>query len=233
LEIESDIEDILSPTLKKIQLEAIKKLGHEEISLHINRSQLQYIYEEYLCVETGLPDKPAEVALLHGSGLTGKIARLGARLYQDGHVRKLAVLGGLNRSGFTEEAIAITTALTNQKVERDDIWVDAESRNTRENAIAARHLIEMRNIGDIHSIIVVAAKYHARRAIMTDKCWIANRSERFKYYLQTYEREGMVDDNRNLTNSGLNDVLWEYWSILTYLGWGHIVEVYREKNFYR
>lgn len=232
--VKDDIGLIIKKTTKTIQEEVLEELGHDQVLKYIDRWQLQYLYDYYLNIKTGFPKEPANVAILHGSGNVGQIAECGAQLYQDYHARKLIVLGGMNRDTFIEEAITIKDALMNLKVARNDIWLDSESRDTKENAKAASHLIEMR-IGKekIMKIIVVAASFHARRAVMTDKRWIADGAESFEYYLHTYEPRGIVDDSGNLTNRGLNVTLKEYWSILKYRLREDIAEVRKHGYAYK
>ncbi len=89
-----------------------------------------------------------------------------ARLYQAGRVSRIIISGGNYPWGpkSLSEAELIADLLIEWGVSRDDILLETESRNTRENAINTAALVRQHRIG---STLLVTSGFHMPRAIAT------------------------------------------------------------------
>ncbi|WP_400191209.1 YdcF family protein [Hymenobacter sp. B81] len=87
-------------------------------------------------------------------------------LYRAGKVRRIIVAGGsgalLPEAGARTEARELAVLLRLAGVPARDIWLEERSRNTRENALFTRELLQ-RHPG-VRRLVLVTSAFHMRRA---------------------------------------------------------------------
>ncbi|HJZ87800.1 MAG TPA: YdcF family protein [Polyangia bacterium] len=96
-----------------------------------------------------------------GAALEERV-RAGVALWQRGLGQWLIVSGGAALAGLMPEAPAMAARARELGVPADAVWVEDQSRSTRENAERSAALLRARGLG---SAIVVTQPYHLRRAI--------------------------------------------------------------------
>lgn len=85
-------------------------------------------------------------------------------LYQTGRIEKILLTGGSGRvlGEAKNEAEMMVRFLTRMKIPREDIIVEKESRNTRENAVFSKAIIEERYPGA--RCLLITSSWHMPRA---------------------------------------------------------------------
>lgn len=86
-------------------------------------------------------------------------------LYHSGHLRHLLISGGASKitGDYPAEALATRQLLLQNGVPDTAIWVEAHSRNTRENAQFSRHLLDSIAPGGLRCLLITSA-WHLPRA---------------------------------------------------------------------
>ena len=86
-------------------------------------------------------------------------------LYKTGHVRKLLITGGDGRlfGDLISEAVQTKSFLLSIGVKEDDILTEETSRNTRENALFTKVLLEKQGLKAAKCLLITSA-FHTRRA---------------------------------------------------------------------
>jgi uncharacterized SAM-binding protein YcdF (DUF218 family) len=89
-----------------------------------------------------------------------------ARLYHAGRASRIVITGGNQPFGAKEtpEAEAVVKLLSDLGVPEDVLLWEGGSRNTRENALGARKLLQG---GGLKSVLLVTSASHMRRALAT------------------------------------------------------------------
>lgn len=89
------------------------------------------------------------------------------QLYRLGKVQKILISGGngnlFKKEGETIEALAAYRLLLDFKVDSADIILESNSRNTRENALNTKHLLDSLGIGT-QSVLLSTSAFHMRRS---------------------------------------------------------------------
>lgn len=87
-----------------------------------------------------------------------------ANLYHKGIIHKIIVSGGTGKLNQSEpaEAFFLKTQLIDNGIKESDILIESESRNTFENALFSKHLIESSNIPS--PFILITSAIHMPRA---------------------------------------------------------------------
>ncbi|HEU0265937.1 MAG TPA: YdcF family protein, partial [Geobacterales bacterium] len=114
---------------------------------------VDFVYKTFSLRRGELPTE-AIVVLAGGKGRIEE----GLRLYCAGEVQHLFLIGV--DPGVTREKLLRQRGVTNLN---EDIVIEQASRNTLENALYARSLLEQRQI---HSITLITSRYHMKRAIL-------------------------------------------------------------------
>ena len=90
-----------------------------------------------------------------------------ARLYHSGRISKIIVTGGnvfKQQEGVQVESWYISRLLQEWGIPESDIYYEGNSRNTRENAIETKKLMQRY---DIRSVLLVTSAFHLPRAAST------------------------------------------------------------------
>ncbi len=87
------------------------------------------------------------------------------QLYSEGVIEKIIIVGGYTTyDGITKkEADKLKNLLTVCGVNKEDIWTESESRNTYENAVKAKQIIQEKSLEG--EVLLVTSAFHMRRAI--------------------------------------------------------------------
>ena len=87
------------------------------------------------------------------------------QLYKLGKVKKLLVSGGSGRliDIGEREANDIKQAMMLMGVPEADIWVEAESRNTHESAVAVEEMLQAKGVANANSLLITSA-FHMPRS---------------------------------------------------------------------
>lgn len=85
-------------------------------------------------------------------------------LYHLGKVDKILISGsnGYLRDDGLNEAVQFKTVLVEMGIPEEDIWVESTSKNTYQNAIESKKIIDQHS--EIKSILLVTSALHMRRA---------------------------------------------------------------------
>jgi len=134
-------------------------------------SLLWYTYVLYTItsVEKNAFPRHADVAIILGAAVWNDQPSPGLRerldlaysLYRDGYVPCLLVSGGLGDGKQVAEAVAMKNYLMAKGVPEEDILVENQSRNTYENLLFSKRLMEKHHL---RSALVVSHGYHLARA---------------------------------------------------------------------
>lgn len=155
-----------------------------------------------------------------------------AKLYQEGVAPHLLLSGGgvtVDGQQLYPEAETMAELLTLMGVPREALWLETESRNTYENAVESKRLLDPKGI---NRIVLVTSALHMPRAVaiyekqgfdvipaptdylVTEEDWALNTAPNL--WLQIYNLAPTADQMDKLT-----DALKEYFGILVYglRGW--------------
>ncbi|MBW7885258.1 MAG: YdcF family protein, partial [Caldilineaceae bacterium] len=102
---------------------------------------------------------------IHEIGEAGDRLLYAAYLYHQGVAPHLLLSGGVvavDGPALQPEAEAMATLLTLLNVPHDALWLEPRSRNTHENAVETRKLLEPRGI---NRIVLVTSAMHMLRAV--------------------------------------------------------------------
>ena len=123
---------------------------------------------DYLLVETELA--PADIAIVFGSNGRKALAERAASLYKKRMVRKIVVTGGFKGVFKETEARDIHKRLLKMGIPDHDIFIENKARNTGENVIYSKKLVERKlGLKKVRSIIAVGNVTASRRFLMTLK----------------------------------------------------------------
>lgn len=114
-------------------------------------------------------DNPQEADLIIVPGTRFKqLPEKACDLYKKGFASKILFAGGLNpKSGQIESKHAKGIALR-MGVSKEDIVCENKSKNTKENAINSKKLVEKLKLKH-KRVLLISKTYHARRLLMTFK----------------------------------------------------------------
>lgn len=87
-------------------------------------------------------------------------------LYKRGAIKKIFFTGGSGSIEFAEmkEGMFVRRYLLTLGIPDEDIWIENESRNTRENAVCAKEFLE-RNDHPSGKFLLITSGHHMRRAL--------------------------------------------------------------------
>ncbi len=87
-------------------------------------------------------------------------------LYKKGAIKKIFFVGGSGSIEFAamKEGRFVHRYLLTLGIPEEDIWIENESRNTRENALNARALLEEKNFQEGNFLLITSA-FHMRRSL--------------------------------------------------------------------
>lgn len=86
-------------------------------------------------------------------------------LYKRGYIRKIFISGGSGSISFPgmKEALFLKKHLLTLGIPEEDILIEAESKNTRENALFTSEILKEHGLADA-SLLLITSAYHMRRA---------------------------------------------------------------------
>ncbi len=114
-------------------------------------------------------DEPAQADLIIIPGtMRSHLAEKAAELYSQGYAKRILCTGGVNSKLNMNECEFAANILLKSGVNQDDILLESESTNTKENAHNALILLKQNKL-DHSRIILISKPYHARRLLMTFK----------------------------------------------------------------
>lgn len=123
---------------------------------------------DYLLVETELA--PADLAIVFGSNGRQVLAERAAELYKKRLVKRILVTGGVKGVFKETEARDIQKRLIKMGIPSHHILVENKARNTGENVIYSKKLVQRRlGLKKVNNIIAVGNVVASRRFIMTMK----------------------------------------------------------------
>lgn len=140
------------------------------------------------------------------------------RLYQQGKVRKLLISGGSGHYLYPQkkEAKAVARYLLNVGVPENDILTEARSRNTYENAIYTKELLEQADT--LQTALLITSAIHMRRA---EGCF---RKAGLSFDAYSTDRIAPRDHHYNFENLFIPDVnSFYYWHLLIHEWIGYVV----------
>lgn len=126
-----------------------------------------------------LSDSPldADATIVLGQTLWHRPFKKSIEIYKAGISGKLIFTGGFNPKLGCPEALCMQRTWGKMRYCLDDVLIDNEATNTKENMQNAKVLMEKANILKNGAVInVVAINYHMRRAVETLKYVFANDS---------------------------------------------------------
>ena len=88
--------------------------------------------------------------------------RHGLWLYQNGYAKKLIMTGGKSLNAPYSEAYVARRFALKKQIPADDILIEETSRNTRENLVNAKQLMDAYHL---KSSIIVSDPFHMKRAM--------------------------------------------------------------------
>ncbi len=133
-----------------------------------------YLIGSILYFSTVDQKRPADTAIILGAAAWYKRPspvfeeriRHGLWLYQNGYVSKVIMTGGKSRNApYSEAYVARRFALKNH-IPVDDILIEEDSHNTRENLENAKQLMASHGL---RSAIIVSDPFHMKRAMSIAK----------------------------------------------------------------
>lgn len=86
----------------------------------------------------------------------------GLWLYQNGYSKKLIMTGGKSLNAPYSEAYVARRFALKKQISADDILIEEASRNTRENLVNAKQLMDENNL---KTAIIVSDPFHMKRAM--------------------------------------------------------------------
>jgi len=103
---------------------------------------------------------------VHTNGSTDRLLQV-VQLYRLGKVKKIMISGGngnlFKKEGETIEAVACAKLLNDFRIDSADIILEPNSRNTRENAINTKHILDSLHI-PANKVLMSTSAFHMRRA---------------------------------------------------------------------
>lgn len=161
----------------------------------------------------------ADIIMIPGTSRV-KVPEKAAELYQKGYASKILVSGlyNINRNGFPVENIKenkykkyfasesefLKTVLLENGVSSEDIMQECISRNTLENALISKEIIE-KSLLNISTAIVCCQAFHARRVQMTYSIVFPN----IKLIIYPIISQNIGRNNWYLSETGIKRVLGE------------------------
>ena len=127
---------------------------------------------EYMLVET--PLAKADACIVFGSNHhAAHLAARAAELYKQGYFKLIVVSGGVPMADGRLEADCMRDVLLERGVPASAILVEDKARNTGENAVYARTLLEKeKGVGAVKSVLAIGHIQASRRFLMTlEKHW--------------------------------------------------------------
>src|ERR1051326_3616429 len=87
-------------------------------------------------------------------------------LYKTGVIKKILFSGGSGSIEFPymKEGMFVRRFLLTLGIPDKDIWIEGESRNTRENALFSKELIDKKNFSS-GKFLLITSGYHMRRSL--------------------------------------------------------------------
>ena len=87
-------------------------------------------------------------------------------LYKTGVIKKILITGGSGNieSAYVKEALFARRYLLTIGIPDKDIWIESDSRNTRENAVFTKQLIDKKEYMDGKFLLITSAR-HMRRSL--------------------------------------------------------------------
>lgn len=131
-----------------------------------------------------------------------------ATLYHTGKIKKILVTGGSGSllHTYKSEAVFLKEMLVNNKIPEKDIIVEPDARNTYENAVFSKRLIDSLKI-NTPSLLITSALHMRRSTAVFTKAGI-----QFDYYAADFKE---VDDYFSMDNTLVPDAkLLKHWSHL-------------------
>lgn len=185
----------------------------------MNQKEIEKI-TKYIFLKSN-PQK-ADLALVFGTRHLEAIDKV-YELYQNKFINKILISGGVNRVNSKNEALEMNKKLIKSGVNQNDIILENKSKNSLENVLFSKKIIDKKfGFDNIKKIIAVAKHYHSRRALMTLK---KHFPENIELIPVTYEIYGFTKDNWFENKVGKEKVSNELEKISKYLDKGDIEEI--------
>jgi uncharacterized SAM-binding protein YcdF (DUF218 family) len=114
------------------------------------------------------------------------------QLYRMGKIKKIIVTGGqgLNPSNSYSEAELLQRFLLMAGVPQEDIFIEEESKNTHENALLTKELLEKKGISTSQEFILITSAFHMKRA---KGCFDAVGIKTFTFPVDYYSHDPKYD----------------------------------------
>jgi uncharacterized SAM-binding protein YcdF (DUF218 family) len=192
----------------------------------ISEAEAKHI-TQYLDVTA--PSEKADLLFVFGT-MRPEPALMAAEAFAQGRVKHIVLTGGNNRFTGNNEAEAHLQVLLEKGAPREQIIVENESRNTRENVLfALPHLMKHLDLDSIKSVMVLTKWHHCRRAMMTLKRHLPAGT---RYYSLTYEQGAATRSSWWTNDEGCRLVMGNVTRIQEYLERDHIAEITWDNGAY-
>lgn len=138
-----------------------------------NKTRMNFLDEEQIKQITAymfLPDSPvkADATIVLGQTLWQRPFQKAIEIYKAGMSGKLVFTGGYNPKLGGCEALEMKNAWEKLGYPLDDLLIDSEATNTRENMVNAKHLLQVAGLYKAGMAInLISINYHMRRAVQT------------------------------------------------------------------
>lgn len=113
--------------------------------------------------------KTGRCILVLGAGYDEVIeerVNIAIKLYNAGRAKKILLSGGIGKNGQITEAAKMKENLINNNISLEDILIEDKSKNTSENIIYSKEILENNNLFN-GNLIIVTSQIHVRRVILT------------------------------------------------------------------
>lgn len=145
------------------------------------------------------------------------------QLYREGRANKILFTGGsIWEDTPYPEAVFLRNEAIKLGIPEEDILIESESTNTKENIIASLFVLDRYfELHKINRLLIVTSNYHMRRTYLTLKTYMP---PWIKYSFCHAENSSTRKNNWFLTEKGMNRATEEARKIIKYVGWGALID---------
>ncbi len=118
--------------------------------------------------------KPVDIIIVLGNDYIKTMDSV-ADIYHKGYCKKILITGHSSKKDQTPESERFLKRAIQLGISEDDIILESEASNTKENFIYSKKLLskDMKS-GAIKDVMIVCLAFHSRRSLMTAKKWFSN-----------------------------------------------------------
>lgn len=145
------------------------------------------------------------------------------QLYREGRANKILFSGGaVWENSPNSEAVLLKNEAIKLGIREEDLLVETQSRNTKENVLASLLVLDRYfQIHNINRLLIVTSNYHMRRTYLTLKTYMPSWIE---YSFCPAENQSTKKDNWFLSKKGRERVTEEARKIIKYVRCGALID---------